>query len=154
MCGKEGNLVKALIEGVEMEVCNECSKLGRVIGKSNSSIVWKERDSSGERRVKEKEPNVIQSIVENYSELVKRKREKLGLKQEELAMKIAEKESVVHNIESGHLEPSIKVAEKLERFLKIKLIEFVNEESFEKKKDIMERELTLGDLIEIKRKEK
>jgi len=51
------------------------------------------------------------------------KREGLGLKQKELAEKIAEKEALVHKLETGIVEPSIKIAKKLEKFLKIKLVE-------------------------------
>lgn len=153
MCGKEGNLCKAIIEGVEMDVCSGCAKLGRKISQEyniKERVVF----SAPQRRTRRMLPReeIVRGVVEGYSNIVKRKREKFGLKQEELAKKIAEKVSVIHNIESGHLEPSIKIAEKLEKFLKVKLIEEINEQKYEKKEDMMARELTLGDMINIKNK--
>ena len=153
MCGKEGNLYKSIIEGVELDVCEDCSKLGRKISKSYNK---KEKIISFAPKIKIRknlpEEDIVKGIVENYGSIIQKKREKLGLKQEELAEKIAEKISVIHNIESEHLEPNIKIAEKLEKFLKIKIIEEINELKYEKTRNLMERELTLGDMINIKKK--
>lgn len=152
MCGKEGNLCKAIIEGAEMEVCNDCAKLGRKVTQEYNEKERKIFSKPYVKPVKRLYEEIIsKSVVEGYGHLVKNKREKLNLKQEELAKKIAEKVSVIHNIESEHLEPNIKIAEKLERCLHIKLIEMVSEQKYEKTTNIMDRELTLGDMIKIKR---
>ena len=152
MCGKEGNLCKAIVEGAEMEVCNDCAKLGRRVTQEYNEKERKVFSKPSVNRVKRLyEERVNKSIVEGYGHLIKNKREKLNLKQEELAKKIAEKVSVIHNIESEHLEPSIKIAKKLEMCLHIKLIEMVSEQKYEKTINIMDRGLTLGDMIKIKR---
>jgi len=31
MCGKDSSLVKARIEGAELEVCNDCARYGQII---------------------------------------------------------------------------------------------------------------------------
>lgn len=44
-----------------------------------------------------------------------------GLSQEELGMKINEKPSVIHHLETGSMKPSDALARKLEHYLKIQL---------------------------------
>jgi putative transcription factor len=148
MCGKETTLVKALIEGTELNVCSECAKFGKVIKQAPKPIEHQQKKTfqpSTPARPQSLSPQV-QVIVENFGEIVKKKREQLGLKQEELAKKIAEKESLIQKIESGHFTPSIRLARKLEKFLKIKLVE-----QFEEKKvspGTGESEgLTIGDML-------
>ncbi len=145
LCGKKNKLVEVIIEGSMLSVCQNCSKFGKTI------IIEKklEEKTKISRRVNiEEEPELI---VANYSELIKQVREKKDLKQEELAKKISEKESVIHKIESGQLKPSILLARKLEKFLKIKLVE--NYLANEKKKiDFTDQSLTIGDLIKFKKK--
>src|SRR4030042_5714553 len=106
ICGRERNLVIALIEGSQMKVCSDCGRYGKVLNEIKT--VKKEK-----KKVEEEE--YVEGIVEDYAKLIKDKREKLGLKQEEIAKKINEKESVIHKIENGSLEPSIALAKKLER---------------------------------------
>ena len=85
-------------------------------------------------------------ISRDYARIVKEAREKLGLEQHQLAERIAERESVIHRIESGLLEPPIKLAKKLEISLKIKLIELYVEEQ-KGNVDFRNKALTIGDLI-------
>jgi putative transcription factor len=92
----------------------------------------------------------VQLIVANYSKIIKSAREKTGLKQEELAKKIAEKESVIHKLESGIMKPDIPLARKLEKFLRITLVESVEVSDDVEEKRSSSEGLTLGDLIRIK----
>jgi len=73
----------------------------------------------------------------------------LRLKQEEFAKKLNEKESLIQKIESGHFEPSIGLAKKIGRFLKIKLVEEY-EEVHEKQVRSKTGSFTIGDIIKIK----
>jgi putative transcription factor len=75
----------------------------------------------------------------------------LGIKQEDAAKKLSEKVSILHNLETGRREPSIPLARKLENFYGIKLIEVSKEEKIEKSKSNSE-EITLGDVITIKKR--
>jgi len=98
----------------------------------------------------QQEKELTESIVANYSSLIKEKREALKLTQEDFAKHISEKLSLVHKIETGHIEPSIPLARKIEKFLKIRLVEELEEE----KAKVMDRKsesLTIGDLLKIKR---
>ena len=100
MCGSEGKLYKAIIEGAELNVCQECSKFGKVISVIKQETAVKKKVAKA-KEVKEPEQEIMQLIVEDFAEKIKKKRESLGLKQKEFAKKIGEKESLVQKIESG-----------------------------------------------------
>lgn len=143
MCGREvGTLVDAVVEGSSMKVCLNCSKFGNVIT-INPEIVEKHIE-------REKEDfKTVDVIRDDYSSLIKKSREKKGLKQESLAKAIAEKESVIHQLESGNLKPSLKLAKKLGVYLDIDLIETVSQASSGTTKDInfKSSNLTIGDVL-------
>lgn len=64
-------------------------------------------------------------LIENYGEIIRNARIKMGISQEELAKQISEKLTIIKKIEQGTFKPSIELARKLEKFLKIKIIEKV-----------------------------
>ena len=97
-----------------------------------------------------KKSKFVDGIVSDYSVKIRESREKLELTQKELGEKIAEKESIIHKIETGLMEPSLKLAKKLENFLKIKLIEIYGEDKI-KKIDFKSDKLTIGDLLDMKK---
>mgnify|MGYP001598680299 CR=1 FL=1 len=146
LCGKiEEIFYRTLIEGVELNVCSDCSKFGNVI----SPVKGFTTNENIEENAQPKEEK-IELIVENYSDIIKRKRELEGLTQKEFAKKINEKEATIHNIETGALTPSLSFAKKLEKALGVKLIEEY-EESHETKKKSRVGGFTLGDFIKPKR---
>jgi len=143
MCGKEGELREVIVEGVLLEVCGNCASYGEVINiKPKFILQEKKRTSKNEE---------IEVIVSDYNEKVKKAREKFGLTQEEVGFKIAEKESTIHSIEAGKLEPNIALARKLEQFFRINLIEKYKEEKKSKKIDFRDGNLTIGDLLKSKK---
>jgi len=148
LCGKETNLFLADIEGTELNVCSGCAMFGKVIKEIKVEEEEKpKKEGIGETAVEEKE--IIDSIVSDYAKIIREKREQLGLKQKDFAEKISEKESLVHNLETEKFEPSIKLARKLERFLKIQLVETIEVEK-EKPKQGKDDVLTIGDVIKEK----
>jgi len=143
MCGKEGNLTDAIVEGSMLKVCPDCSKHGQVVAISEPRVI---------REVKtfERREEDVEVIVEDYSELIKTAREKKGLKQEELARDVGERESIIHQIESGKMKPDFKLAKKLNFYLKIELIEKaprINVKKESKEIDFKDKNLTIGDLL-------
>lgn len=144
MCGADGYLVHAIVEGTEMRVCKDCSKFGKIFRPSRPQV-------HKDKKIVLTEPEIIQTIKEDYHIILKKAREKKGLKQEELAKMIAEKESVIHQLESKHLEPNIDLAKKLERKLKVRIIE-----ETETKAPAVARTnsgpVTLGDVIKIRKR--
>jgi len=90
-------------------------------------------------------------LVDDYPRVVKRAREGMRLKQEELAKKISEPESLIHRIETGHKRPKPDVARKLEKTLNVKLISNEGDEEIEFEQS-RKKEVTLGDLIVVRNK--
>ena len=148
LCGTETeNLFRAIVEETELNVCEDCAKYGKVIEKK---VHVKEELKKQITKTIEPEKEIIQVIVPDFAQRVKKKRESLGLMQKDFAKKISEKESLIHNIEIGSFKPSISLAIKLEKFLKIKLIEEYEEEH--KKGSKTEADgFTIGDLVKVKK---
>lgn len=140
LCGKEDRLLRVQIEGTTMNVCNTCSNLGTRKAKV-------ERIQNTQSFTEQESTRII---VNNYNLLIKEARENKNLKHEELAKKIAEKESTIQHVESKKLEPSFKLAKKLEKELSIKLIETYTSEYESTKKE--DAPLTLADTVVIRRR--
>jgi len=140
MCSDSGELYKTSIEGATLVVCQKCSKFGKVISKVEkpAPIRHFKQFSSVEES--------IEIISKDYSKKIKEAREKLDFTQKELAGKLNEKESLIHQLESSHFEPSLDLAKKLENFLKISLIEEYKEDH-ENLHSQMTKAFTLGDFI-------
>ena len=154
LCGKDvPRLHKVVIEGVIMNVCDECAKFGKEI-KGNEipkdvkylpPEVVRERleRKQGKRRKDYMDEEEV--LIEDYPEVIRKAREKMGLTQEQLAKKILEKKTVISKIERGEMHPDEKLIKKLEKALDIKLKEKV---STVYRKDVKKSGgLTLGDLI-------
>ena len=58
----------------------------------------------------------------DFHTIIKRARERLGLSQEELGLRINEKPSVIRLLEVGKLKPNDSLARKMENYLKIELL--------------------------------
>ena len=149
LCGTEGRLFKAIVEGTELTVSEECARLGRVLEEVKEPVLEKKKPKPAAQEVEEE---IVQLIVSDFAEKIRRTREGLGLKHEEFAKKINEKESVVHKLEIGELEPSIKLAKKLEQMFGINLIEEYAESHKGYEKPESGEGLTIGDLIKIKKR--
>lgn len=148
MCGRDEQLFKAIVEGSKINVCKSCSKFGKVIQvikEIKRKDIAKESDTT-----EKKEPEITYIIIKEYPTLIKNKRESLNMGQEEFSKKINEKESLIHNIESGRFEPNIQLAKKIEKFLKIKLIEEYKEDNTPIAKGKSDA-FTIGDFIKVKK---
>lgn len=147
LCGKvEGSLARALIEGVELDVCSTCGKFGKILAPVKRYSPKEQRKMLQKAEPKEEK---IALLAENYSGIIKQKRESMGLSQQDFAKKINEKESTVRHMETGTFEPSIPLAKKLEKMLGIRLVEEY-EEKHESAKRKSEEGFTLGDFIKTK----
>ncbi|MBI2663983.1 TIGR00270 family protein [Candidatus Woesearchaeota archaeon] len=144
MCGREAEMFKAVIEGSEMSVCSECAKYGHVVGKLQIEAVEPKRPQI------QAKAEAVEAVVNNFGQLLKRKREQLGLSQKEFAKKIAEKESTLHKLETGTIAPQIERARKLEKMLGLKLVEEVQDMQFSRKGS--SAVVTLGDMVKIKKR--
>ena len=140
LCGVESRLKECLIEGTTMSLCDNCSGFGQVQKVKKPSLI--------KQQIIEDE--VLEIVVPNFSSLIRKARENAGLKQKELARNLAEKESVIHKIESGQMKPSIILAKKLEKQLGLRLIETYVEKHDFSSSFKESTGLTLGDIIDIK----
>ena len=95
-------------------------------------------------------PPVVRSedfeLVDNCGQAIRRAREAQHLSQEDLCRRIAEKVSVLQNVEAGRLVPPDTVARKLEHALKIRLLQPVTKTPPAEDKFSHPLELTLGDV--------
>ena len=143
ICGKpiEGRPIRTKIDGSVLEVCKECSKFGRVQKDTPLERKFVSRNKKGNpQRPKANKQNVqrrrreepMDELVEDYNVLIRKARESKGWTREELGAKMYEKVSVINRIESGKMEPDIKLAKKFEKTLGITIIEKYDEKNMMK----------------------
>ncbi|WP_457611856.1 multiprotein bridging factor aMBF1 [Methanocaldococcus sp.] len=158
LCGKlTDKLFKVMVEGSEMYVCKECLKFGKSpksysrvkkkpVAKANNEIKNKVRRVRKRRDVFDNLP----TLREDYGDVIRKAREKLGLSIEELAEKLKMKATILHKFERYELEPSDEEIKKLEKFLKIKLTD--SSEEFDYFNISTDNDsFTLGDFIKMKK---
>lgn len=137
ICGREAYLLTALVEGTELDVCEECSIHGKVLKRPKP--IFKE-----DKKIKEER---VVDFVSGYGNLVKRARERLGLNQKEFAKRLNEKETIIQKIETEKIKPTIELAKKLERSVGIKIIEELKNNTIKKEKRKEISQFTFGDFI-------
>jgi len=165
VCGRKiyGNPYRVIIEGAKLTVCNECSKHGTIVWEEPTPKTPTPKPKTKLQPLKIQSKRAPETIVdtsleltENFDVKIRQAREKLGLSHKELGKKMNEKVSVLKKIETGKITPDSKLVAKLEHSLKVKLLVPASEEKIPKTKipKPASRELTLGDLIQLDRKDK
>jgi putative transcription factor len=165
VCGSKiyGRSFNVIIEGAKLTVCNECAKHGKVVIEEPKPkiAVLKPKATLPSFKVQSKKPlkaivETTQELVENFDLKIRQARENLGISHEELGKKINEKVSVLRKIETGKVKPDNILVTKLEHALKIKLLVPSSEEKVQETKvpKTVSRELTLGDLIQLNKKDR
>ena len=150
MCSSRQASYKADVEGAKLNVCEVCARYGKILGRVSAPAPVKKKAAQATAQPKLTE--TVQVIRQDYARVIKSARERLGLTQENFAKRLTEKESLLHKVESGHMKPDLALARKLERALKISLVEQVELESMSEKKGTGKNDgLTIGDLIHIKK---
>jgi len=152
LCGKTCDCKAASIDGVIMMLCPSCIKHGEIVQITKPSTPTQKPllDRIKKPPVKDIYKDMTKELVSNWNELIKKAREKKGLKREELGFKIGERTVTISKIENGDLRPSDKVIEKIEKELGIKLFEEVSETSTKISTSSSTSRLTLGDFIKNK----
>jgi putative transcription factor len=92
-------------------------------------------------------------IADNYPQIIQKARRKHNLSQEELAMKVKERVSVIQKIELGKMGPNMRLAKELEHVLRIKLLVLTSEPPVPKLAPGATKEATLADVARIRSKE-
>jgi len=160
LCGKDVTFCKKVtIEGVQLEVCTECSKFGIEAKKDTK----KDEEESPkpiiaqrlEFREKRSRPRDIYSsgereeLAENYGARMREARERKGLSLKDLGTRINERVTVLSKVEAGSMRPEDKLVAKIEKELGIKMKEKVAEVVAAKQTG--SRTLTLADLIKMQK---
>jgi putative transcription factor len=141
LCGKDTQLFRALVEGSELNICSGCGKFGKMLQKPVLRVA---------KAAVQKAPEPSEVVVSDYAQKIRSARERSGMTQKEFALKLNEKESVLHKLENGLYVPPISLARKLEKLLKVKLVEVEQEEKAETGKKAS-GPLTIGDIINLKK---
>ena len=165
ICGKpiEGKPIRTKIDGSVLEVCKECSKFGRVQRDTPLERKFVSRNKKGNpqnrnrpqakpKNVQRRRDEPMDELVEDFNVIVRQARESKGWTREELGAKIYEKVSVINRIESGKMEPDIKLAKKLEKTLNITLIEKYDDVDLDSFRSAASGPNTLGSIVKIKRR--
>lgn len=130
----------AEVEGSILEVCEECLEYGKKIEKVKPPRKRKVRKKVNFERKKT-------VLIRNYGRTIIEARRKMGLRRDEFAKKINEKESVIGRVENEEMVPDIKLMKKIEDFLGVDLM--MPYEGKERKIKGKDKELTIGDVTEV-----
>ena len=146
---------KVIIEGAKLTVCNRCSKHGKIVYEEPKKLLINITSKPERRRLKvktqktETRKDTDLEFVDNFGLKIRKSRKKLELSQEELGKKIGEKVSIIKKLETEKIRPDDILTLKLERVLKIKLldqasvIDIAKSEIYKKS----DQGLTIGDFV-------
>ena len=159
ICGREvvGPAFKVKVEGAKMLVCRNCQHLGEPY--QEDLILPQPRPRAGIVRLSRipvrrpaELPKEIQEleVAENFADIIRKRRMKLGMSQEDLANRVKTKLSIIQRIETGKIAPETRLCRELQHELKIKLL--VPRKEAPAPKTAAPSEITLGDIIKIKGK--
>ena len=121
-----------LLEGAKITVCQSCAQYGEKIKKKPSLLNTKKINyskpvyTSKKYRSKESEIESI-DIVPDYPNRIRNARASRNLNQDQFAQKLNEKPSLIRRIEAGKVEPTVKLAKKIEQIYNIKLLKKTDE---------------------------
>ncbi|MHC1590910.1 MAG: multiprotein bridging factor aMBF1 [Candidatus Helarchaeales archaeon] len=132
ICGRiiEGPVRYRFIDAnVKLRVCQNCSRFGQDIGKKqglkphSGPKFMPTRQKSPARKPKSRTRIEDLDLIDEFGAAIRQARQKANLTQEQLGKTIKEPASFIKKIEQEKIHPSIDVIRKLERVLKISLLE-------------------------------
>ncbi len=144
---------RIVIDGSSLDVCKSCARFGKPEDKWSpvpKKMVPVERTFTVRRPRPRDHFKDLVELVPEFGRKIREAREDLRLTPEELGARIKEKATLLKKIEREEISPEDEVRKKLEKELKIKLTDQVNEAKV--RSGSRSRGLTLGDIASIKRK--
>ena len=168
ICGRQirGGPNRVVVEGAIMTTCAACARLGtpyqeaKLIPLTAPISVTRPMPVGTGRVFPSKltdgrAPREVRDLdlADNHPQIIQKARRKLELSQEDLAMKVKERLSVIQKIELGKMEPNVRLAKALEHVLRVKLMVLTSEPSLPKSAPGAMKELTLADIAKIRKKE-
>ncbi|MFQ5815116.1 MAG: multiprotein bridging factor aMBF1 [Candidatus Hydrothermarchaeaceae archaeon] len=141
------------IEGSVMRVCGSCARFGKRVKERKTIAHTSTRHPPSRTRRSTAGRDFVESeLLDQYQSMIRAARERMGMTQEQLGKLISERESVINRIEGGKMKPDAKLIHKLERTLGVKITGKMEIEKIPAKRPV-KRELTLGDVVKIKKKQ-
>ena len=153
---------KVLIEGAKITVCDNCAQHGKKIYRPTSNIQFKNtsqikpQTTSKKQRVKPRDVEELE-IVSDYAKKIRNVRSNIKLNQDQFAQKLNEKPSLLRRIEAGKVEPTVKLAKKIQKIYNIQLIKKADDSKIDiQESKFMKRSggSSLGDIAFIKKRSK
>ncbi len=153
ICGKTvvGKPVRTKIDNSVMLTCNECSKFGKIQREPPRPKRGPTGSVSRGRRRSYRSQEPTEEVIEDFQKVIREAREKMGWSREDLGEEIYEKVSVITRLESGKMVPDLKLARKLEKHLKVTLLEKTQEAQIDESNASNRRKATIGDIVKIKK---
>ena len=156
LCGKDCYECKpAVVDGVRMMLCPGCMRHGEDVKGVVEAPVNIQKPLLGRIRrpkVRDIYKEMNRELVSGWNDLIKRARIKKGLSREELGFRIGERTVTIAKIENGDLRPSDKIVEKLEKELRITLVEEIRSDVSAGSGGSHSSDLTLGDFLKTEEK--
>ena len=153
LCGRKTDVVYiAEVEGVEFRLCASCAKGKKVLRTEKTEEKASKNFKKAAVRPQEvKISREDMELVDNYSAIIKHAREEMKLPIPVLAEMISEKEHLLMKIEEGKAVPPLKLIDKLEKTLRIKLLK-PPEKSERLNIKSPNKDITIGDIASDKLK--
>ncbi len=142
ICGRSGAGMEVIVEGSRLVVCGLCASLGQKLERRPVAT------PGAVRKVVRLPEELNLELKDDLSGLVRKGREKLGLTQEQLDLKLRLPSNTVRRVESGW-NPSLEVLKRLETVTRVSLVEGTGS-TFELRKKLEKRMMTVGDIVELK----
>lgn len=143
MCDREGQLRRALIEGVEMNVCQECVRYGTVFEEKKATILMKPKKTAIPYS-KDVFKEMDQFLVPEWNKKIAKARENKQLTREQLGAKVGEKTVTIAKIENEELRPPDETIKRIEKELDISLFQKIEGGSVKRTEA---KGFTIGDLL-------
>ncbi|MFX1501131.1 MAG: multiprotein bridging factor aMBF1 [Promethearchaeota archaeon] len=151
---------KVLLEGAKITVCYNCAQHGVKIQKPPktthvSKSYSQDRRTPPKRQIRNRGLTDEYELIPDYAKKIRNKRSSLELNQDQFAQKLNEKPSLIRRIETGKVEPNIKLAKKIEEVYKIKILKKTDEIEVDVQNNKYMKKssgISLGDIAFIKKK--
>ncbi|MFH0862120.1 MAG: multiprotein bridging factor aMBF1 [Candidatus Altiarchaeota archaeon] len=158
LCGKPGNEgFRIKLEGSVVSACPICASLGERVSQIRPAPKPKPKAPAASapkpESVSEAKGKLEFDLVDDFGAKVKAAREKRGWTQDDLGKMVNETHSLIHRIELGKFEPAEGLAHLLESRLGVRLLATHQEEDEPSSKGVS-KEVTLGDLVVMRRRNK
>lgn len=156
ICGKpiSDHPKRVKIDSSVMAVCDDCAKFGRIQKEPPKPKFVKQnkKNKKAKKQQQKRREEPQEELIEDYNEIIRKKRESKGWTREQLGQKINEKVSVINRIESGKMVPDTKLIKKLENALDVELLEQYNTDDLSQYLGNSGSGVKLGSIVKIKRK--